>query len=122
MAVTLRPAVALDVPDLGGILYGAFKALADQHNFPPDFPSPEVASDVVSMLTKHPDFYGVIAEENGRLAGSNFIDFRSPIAGIGPISVDPNTQNKGIGRRLMQAVMEEAAARNAAGIRLVQGA
>ena len=60
------------------------------------------------MLTANPGFYGVAAEEDGRLAGSNFIDLRSPIAGIGPISVDPNAQNKGTGRRLMQAVMDEA--------------
>jgi hypothetical protein len=76
----------------------------------------------VLRLTEHPGFYGVAAEESGRLAGSNFIDFRSPIAGIGPITVDPNAQSKGIGRRLMQAVMGEAVARNAAGIRLVQAA
>jgi GNAT superfamily N-acetyltransferase len=122
MAVTLRSANAQDIAELGRILYGAFETLADQHNFPRDFPSPEVAAGVVSMLTGHPGFYGVAAEENGRLAGSNFVDFRSPVAGIGPISVDPNAQNKGIGRRLMQAVMDEAVARNAAGVRLVQAA
>jgi len=74
------------------------------------------------MLTANPGFYGVAAEEDGRLAGSNFIDLRSPIAGIGPISVDPNAQNKGTGRRLMQAVMDEAVTRNVAGIRFVQAA
>lgn len=122
MAITLRPASATDAPELGRILYSAFATLADQHHFPRDFPSPEIAAGVVSMLTGHPGFYGVAAEEEGRLAGSNFIDLRSPIAGIGPISVDPNSQNSGIGRRLMQAVMDEAVARDAAGIRLVQAA
>lgn len=95
MSVTLRPASVPDVPELGRILYEAFETLAHHHNFPSDFPSPGVASEVVSMLIEHPDFYGVVAEENGRLSGSNFIDFRSPIAGIGPISVSPNAQNSG---------------------------
>ena len=122
MAITLRPASAPDAPELGRILYSAFATLAEQHNFPRDFPSPEIAAGVVAMLTGHPGFYGVAAEEDGRLAGSNFIDLRSPIAGIGPISVDPKSQNSGIGRRLMQAVMDEAVARDAAGIRLVQAA
>jgi len=97
MAITLRPATAQDVPELGRILYTAFQTLADHHNFPRNFPSIEVASSILSMLTANPGFYGVAAEEDGRLAGSNFIDLRSPIAGIGPISVDPNAQNKGTG-------------------------
>jgi GNAT superfamily N-acetyltransferase len=122
MGITLRPTSAPDAVELGHILYGAFAALADRHNFPRDFPSPEVGARIVSLLIGHSGFYGVAAEENGRLAGSNFIDFRSPVAGIGPISVDPDAQNSGIGRRLMQAVIDEAAARDAAGIRLVQAA
>jgi hypothetical protein len=38
--------------------------------------------------------------------GSNVLDKRSIIAGVGPITIDPGTQNLGIGRKLMQAVME----------------
>ena len=122
MAVTLRPTRTPDAVELGGILYRAFATLAERHNFPRDFPSPEVGAEVVATLIAHPGFYGVAAEENGRLAGSNFIDLRSPVAGIGPISVDPDAQNAGIGRRLMRAVIDEAVSRDAAGIRLVQAA
>jgi GNAT superfamily N-acetyltransferase len=122
MAITLRPTRAPDAAELGRILYGAFAALADHHNFPRNFPSPEVGAEVMSILIGHPGFYGVAAEEDGRLSGSNFIDFRSPVAGIGPISVDPDAQNSGIGRRLMQRVIDEAVSRDMAGIRLVQAA
>ena len=122
MAITLRATRAPDAVELGGILYRAFATLAERHNFPPDFPSPKVGAEVISLLIGHPGFYGVAAEENGRLAGSNFIDLRSPVAGIGPISVDPNAQNSGIGRRLMQAVIDKAISGDAAGIRLVQAA
>ena len=116
MAVTLRPTRAPDAVELGGILYRAFATLAERHNFPRDFPSPEIGAEVVALLIGHPGFYGVAAEEDGRLAGSNFIDLRSPVAGIGPISVDPEAQNAGIGRRLMRAVIDEAVSRDAAGI------
>ena len=95
MAITLRPTSAPDAAELGRILYRAFAALAERHNFPRDFPSPEVGAKIVALLIGHPGFYGVAAEEDGRLAGSNFIDLRSPIAGIGPISVDPDAQNAG---------------------------
>ena len=37
--------------------------------------------------------------------GSNCLDERSSIFGVGPITVDPEVQSAGVGRRLMQAVM-----------------
>jgi GNAT superfamily N-acetyltransferase len=122
MSVTLRRATPDDACELGRILYTAFQRLADYHNFPRDFPSAEIATQVVSMLLANPGFYGVVAEADGRVAGSNFVDFRSPIAGIGPVSVDPDVQNKGLGRALMAAAMSEARTRNCSGIRLVQAA
>jgi L-amino acid N-acyltransferase YncA len=50
------------------------------------------------------------------------LDERSVIAGVGPITVDPRVQNRGAGHKLMQAVMDRARERGAAGIRLVQAA
>jgi hypothetical protein len=57
---------------------------------------------------------------DGRIVGSNFMDERCAIAGIGPISVDPQVQNRGIGAQLMRNVVERAEARNFSGVRLVQ--
>ena len=109
MAVTVRPAAADDAAECGRIICAAFGAIADQHNFPRDFPSAEVAVGLASMLIDHPGFYGVVAEQDGRILASNFLDERSLIGGIGPITVDPAVQNAGIGRRLMEAVVERAA-------------
>jgi hypothetical protein len=36
--LTLRAGIAEDAEDCGSICYGAFKAIADQHNFPPTSP------------------------------------------------------------------------------------
>jgi GNAT superfamily N-acetyltransferase len=120
MAIAIRRAAAADAAECGRIICEAFGAIADQHNFPHDFPSAEVATGLASMLIAHPGFYGVVAEQDGRILGSNFLDERSPIGGIGPITVDPTVQNAGIGRRLMEAAIERAGSRNLAGIRLVQ--
>ena len=122
MPITIRPAEAADAAQCGAILYTAFQRLADDHNFPRDFPSVEVATGLVSVLLANPGFYGIVAEENGRIVGSNFADHRSSIAGIGPISIDPETQNQGIGRKLMQAAIDHFAATHVSGIRLVQAA
>src|SRR5919202_1152295 len=120
MPVRLRPGTVDDARECGRILYEAFKSIADQHHFPPDFPSVEVATGVTTMLLSHPGFYAVVAELDGQLVGSNFLDERSAIAGIGPVSVEPAVMNRTIGRQLMQAVMDRAAERRLPGVRLVQ--
>ena len=122
MSITIRRAEAADAAKCGAILYSAFQKVADEHNFPRDFPSVEVATDVVSMLVANPGFYGIVAQDNDRIVGSNFADQRSSIAGIGPISIDPQVQNQGIGRKLMQAAIDHFVSTNVAGIRLIQSA
>jgi len=120
MDVQLRPGKIEDAPILGRICYEAFKAIATEHNFPPDFPNVEAGVAITSAMLGHPGFYGVVAELSGQIAGSNFLDERNSIFGIGPISVDPRAQNHGVGGHLMRAVMERTQERGAAGVRLVQ--
>ena len=122
MDVQLRDGRPDDAEACGRICYEAFKHIADEHNFPSDFPDVGTGVQVLSFLLKNPGFYRVVAEAGGKVAGSNFMDERNPIAGIGPITVDPAAQNRAIGRALMQAVMERASAGKFAGVRLVQAA
>jgi predicted N-acetyltransferase YhbS len=120
MSIDLRPGTAADAHACGTICYEAFKAVAAAHNFPPDFPSPEVAGGLLSTLLTHPHFYSVVAEVEGGVVGSNFLDERSCIAGVGPITVDPTGQNRGVGGQLMQDVLDRAARQQAPGVRLLQ--
>jgi GNAT superfamily N-acetyltransferase len=120
--VTIRRAAVEDASVCGKICYDAFAAINQAHNFPCDFPGPEVTTGVLSMMFAAPDFYCVVAESEGRVVGSNCLDERSVIAGVGPITIDPGAQSAGIGRVLMRAVMERAKERGAAGVRLVQAA
>lgn len=118
--ITLREANQGDAEAAGRICHDAFKAIAEAHNFTPDFPSVELAQQVLAGLIAAPDVYGVVAEADGRIIGSNFLDERGPIHGLGPITVDPADQNSGVGARLMDAVLEHGRARGQAGIRLLQ--
>lgn len=120
MALVLRPIEPADVPAAGAICHDAFRAIAEQHNFPPDFPDRDVATGVISDLAVHPGFYGIVAEVDGKVAGSNFVDERSPIVGLGPITVDPTIQNRGVGAALMRHMIDRTAERGAPGLRLVQ--
>jgi GNAT superfamily N-acetyltransferase len=90
--------------------------------FHPTFPSPDVYVGILSMMFSHPGFYCVVAESDGCMVGSNCLDERSAIAGLGPITVDPSIQNRGVGRKLMEAVLVRARERNFPGVRLLQSA
>jgi predicted N-acetyltransferase YhbS len=119
-AVRIRRAKPEDADACGRICYDAFTTINRQHNFPPELPSPEAAIGALGRLFSHPGFFCVVAESDGRIVGSNCLDERSTIAGIGPITVEPNVQNRSIGRALMQVVMDRAAGRAFPGVRLLQ--
>jgi hypothetical protein len=72
------------------------------------------------MMFSHPGFYCLVAESDGCMVGSNCLDERSAIAGLGPMTVDPSMQDRGVGRKLMEAVLVRARERNFPGVRLLQ--
>jgi hypothetical protein len=56
----------------------------------------QVATGLLKMMLSNSGFYAVVAENEGNVVGSNFLDERGLIAGVGPISVDPESQNQTI--------------------------
>ena len=121
-SVKLRPGLPSDIEPCARIVFDAFAAIAAQHNFPPDIPSIEVGTELMTMLLTHPHFFSVVAELDGKIVGSNFLDERSAIAGVGPITIEPTIQNRGVGRRLMEAVLNRASEKAHTGVRLLQSA
>ncbi|KLK91313.1 hypothetical protein AA309_20860 [Microvirga vignae] len=120
MTPQLRPVEPADAEACGRIIFEAFRGIADQHGFPWDFPSVEAGTQLAETFIAAPSIYGVVAELDGRVVGSNFMAEGDPIRGIGPITVDPAVQGSGVGRRLMEAALERAG--DAIGVRLVQDA
>lgn len=122
MTLILRPARPDDAQACGRICYEGFETIGKQHNFPGSFQSAEVAADVLAGLIAHPGFYGVVAERDGAVLGSGFMDERSTISGIGPVTVDPTTQNGGVGKQMMQHLLDRVASKGTPGVRLLQSA
>jgi predicted N-acetyltransferase YhbS len=121
----LRPGSIDDANEVGKIIYEAFSEIADKHGFPREFPTVDIGINVATLFLSNPEFYSIIAGDTGRttnkIVGSNFLDERSAlVAGVGPITIDPKSQNKGVGRRLMVNVMERARSKNYPAIRLLQ--
>jgi len=118
--VELRPIEPSDRDVVARIVFEAFAGIHDHHRFPRDFPTLDAASGLVESFIAHPGIWGVVAERDGRIVGSNFLDERGPVRGVGPITVAPEAQSGGVGRTLMQAVIDRAS--GADGIRLLQDA
>src|SRR6187399_600366 len=111
MNAVFRSGTMNDAMACGTNCYEAFKAIAQQHNFPPDIPSAEFAIGLLSRVLSRTDVYSVVAEMDHRV-----------IASIGPITVIPDAQNSSVGRQLMERVLERARTRQHVGVRLVQSA
>jgi GNAT superfamily N-acetyltransferase len=118
----MREATASDAERCGRIVYDAFAAIASRHNLPVEPDSPEFTRFKVCEMLSNDGFAGLVAERDGEVLGSTFVDERSAIAGIGPVTVDPAVQDDGVGRALMEAAMGRERARGVPGIRLVQTA
>ena len=119
MNINIRLMTQEDVETCGRICFEAFKHLANRHNFLADFPSPESSVQLATYFFANPYIYAIVAEnEDGEIVGSNYLWEYDSIRAVGPISVALNTQAKGAGRKLMDAVMERGA--GSEGIRLVQ--
>lgn len=122
MSLEIRTAQPEDLPACGKAMYEAFRSIAEQHNFPPDFPSAEVAGGLLGMMLGAPGFEAAVAEEQGEIVGSIFVSERSPVGGISVITVDPQSQNRTVGRQLMRHGMDLLAGHGHARQQLVQTA
>jgi GNAT superfamily N-acetyltransferase len=122
MNLIMRPGKPEDAGECGAICYKAFKSIADEHHFPPDFPDTEVAVGLMNYAFSTSGVYSIIAELNGQIVGSNFLWENGFIGGVGPITVDPSCQNDTVGRKLMEQVLHRAEDLKLASVRLVQAA
>jgi GNAT superfamily N-acetyltransferase len=118
MDITVRPATAADAEACGRVGYEGFRVVNERHGFPTNYPSVEAATRRVRALIDHPQVWGVVAQAHGETVGFCFLSERDPIRAVGPMVVDPAVHMRGIGRRLMAAVLERA--RGTPSVRLLQ--
>ena len=121
-ALIVREGTAADAADCARIFYDAFEAIATRHHFPVEPPSREFTQFRAAEMLAGEGFVGLVAERDGTVLGSAFVDERARIAGIGPVTVDPTAQDRGVGRALVEAALDRERGRDAAGVRLVQTA
>lgn len=108
MNLELVPATKEHIALLGDICHRAFSSLHDRFGIERDIPDTQIGEMIISQTVLRDDYTGVMAVLDGRIVGSNFLTFGDEVAGVGPITVDPEVQSRGIGRQLMQWAVDEA--------------
>jgi predicted N-acetyltransferase YhbS len=121
MSLTIRSIEQSDAEACGKIGYQAHKVISSAHGYPSEQPSIEFAVGMIKTLLASPNSWGALAEREGRILGSIFLHVfpPSPIAAIGPLTVDPSAE-VGVGRALMDTVLGQARKRHHDRVRLVQ--
>ena len=119
-AVAIRPIGLQDVDACRRIAHAAHIAVTAAHNVPSKHPWVEFPAGLIANKVKDPNAVGFVAERDGRVLGSVFINTYpgSPVAAIGPLTVDPTAE--GARRFVVQAALEEARNRGVEQVRLIQ--
>lgn len=116
--VVLREPEKEEAAEIGGLLHRAFTEFQTSHGFSSDFETSEGATQYAAAMIDDPLCYAVVAIQDSRIVGVNFLSEGDPIRGVGPIAVAPDADDAGIGRKLMYDVIERGG--DAAGVRLLQ--
>lgn len=119
-ALEIRPLHPDDLPRVGEILYSAFNRVFTEHGHPAPVPSMDSGESLARAYADYEPEASWVALLNGRIVASAFTHPRGGTAGIGPVTVDPDHQGRGFGKRLMRHVLDHLKSRPS--IRLFQDA
>ncbi|HEY5625216.1 MAG TPA: GNAT family N-acetyltransferase [Dehalococcoidia bacterium] len=122
MTLEILPATLDDAARLGDICFRAFDDVSRRHGFATDFDSPAVAQMIIGQLIRDEDTHSIAAVESGTPVGSNFLMAADDVGAIGPITIDPAVQGRGIGRALMEDALRHAREEGIERVRLMQDA
>jgi GNAT superfamily N-acetyltransferase len=118
MTVEIRRMTREDIPEVGRIGVEAFNELMARHNRPPLYPDPQVGPLAATAYVSIDPEGSLVAIEEGRVVGSIFYRRRGETVSVGPATVAPTAQGRGVGTRLFQAVIERES--NAHSMRIMQ--
>jgi N-acetylglutamate synthase-like GNAT family acetyltransferase len=101
-SIEIHPMRQSDIPEADRIMrlaFGTFLGLPDPLSFMGD------GDYVKTRYTANPSA-ALVAEVNGKLAGSNFALKWGSVGIFGPLTIHPDLWNKGVAKRLLEKTME----------------
>ena len=106
MTFEIRRMTREDIPEVGHIGVEAFNELMARHNRPPLYPDPQVGPLAATAYFSIDAERSLVATEESRIVGSIFYRRRGDTVSVGPATVAPAAQGRGVGTKLFQTVIE----------------
>ncbi len=100
--------VRTDLERAGKILFEAFRVGASKHGYAPRMQSAQEGTAWAWAMLRHRPSELLIAETENQAVGICCLNPRGEHGGVGPVAVDPCFQGFGIGRQLMNSLLERA--------------
>ncbi len=122
MPPTLTTVLPEQADEVGAMVYESFREIAERHNFTPAFATPQLAQLVIRLLAQTEGNESYLLVEDGQPLACNFGDERDEVVGIGPVAVAVDQQGRGLGRQVMEALVERSERNGFTSLRLVQSA
>jgi len=118
MTFEIRRMTREDIPEVGRIGVEAFNDLMARHNRPLLYPDPQVGPLAATAYVSIDPERSLVAIDEGRIIGSIFYRRRGETVSVGPATVAPAAQGRGVGTKLFQTVIEREP--NARSMRIMQ--
>jgi len=116
----ITPVLAEHVDAAGRLIYEAFYDIATRHGFPPVFDSVQTATGITRLMVTLERWTTFMICEDGVPIAVNFLDERGECGGVGPVAVAVDRQGAGLGRQLMEELLDRAARIGMEQVRLIQ--
>jgi ribosomal protein S18 acetylase RimI-like enzyme len=123
-SIVIRPAERRDLAEIGRLatlLVGLHHKLDPQRFITPTPETPKGYAQFLGSQLRRSDSVLLTAEDDGavvgyawaRMEGMDWMTLRGPAGVLNDIVVDPTARGRGIGRRLLEAIIAELTARGA---------
>jgi GNAT superfamily N-acetyltransferase len=106
--VQIRNMRRADLDQVGEILFKAFNTCALKYGYAPQMQSVQEGASWAWVMLRHGPSELLIAEVENRAVGICCLNPRGNHGGVGPVAVDPSFQKYGIGRRMMNVLVNRA--------------
>ncbi|MEV7776427.1 thioester reductase domain-containing protein [Kitasatospora sp. NPDC086791] len=117
----VREAAWEDLPAMAAICFDAFETLNASLGLTPEWSSVDEVTEMFRDRLAAPGCLALVAvDDSGAVLGSNFLVLGESVAAFGPLSVAPGAQGGGVGRLLMDEVIDAAARHERDSVRAVQ--
>ncbi len=111
MGVIIQPIKQSDAESCGKIGYKTHETISSAHAYPSEQPAEEFAIKLIKMILDNPNSWSILAEREDKILGSIFLLHNFPpssVAVIGPLTVHPSAEGRGVDRMLMNAAITHA--------------